>query len=99
MPEPSIGANPGSTLGEAVGALVEKEVNRLMRPIAEENGCVYVTAGRPDPRTGRATKLLLQDDSGTKFQTDAVIATVARLQLNPPDIFDPVNAGCARNFS
>lgn len=45
-----------------------------MRPIAEEHGCVYVTAGRPDPRTGRATKLLLQDDSGTKFQIDAVIA-------------------------
>ena len=74
MPEPSLIANPGSTLGEAVGALVEKEVNRLMRPIAEENGCVYVTAGRPDPRTGRNTKLLLQDDSGTKFQIDSVIA-------------------------
>ena len=74
MPDLPIVANPGSTLGEAVGALVEKEVNRLMRPIAEENGCVYVTAGRPDPRTGRATKLLLQDASGNKFQVDSIIA-------------------------
>lgn len=67
-------ANPGSTLGEAVGALVEKEVNRLMRPIAEEYGCIYVTAGKPDPRTARTTKLLMQDAAGTKFQVDAVIA-------------------------
>lgn len=74
MPERSIVANPGSTLGEAVGALVEKEVNRLIRPIAEDNGCVYVTAGRPDPRSGRLTKLLLQDASGNKFQVDSVIA-------------------------
>ena len=72
-------ANPGSTLGEAVGALVEKEVNRLMRPIAEEYGCVYVTAGKPAPRTARTTKLLMQDKAGNKFQVDAVIAT-RRLQ-------------------
>lgn len=79
MPEQPNVANPGSTLGEAVGALVEKEVNRLIRPIAEDYGCVYVTAGKPDPRTGRATKLLLQDDSGNKFQVDSVIAN-PRLQ-------------------
>ena len=87
MPEPSVVANPGSTLGEAVGALVEKEVNRLMRPIAEENGCVYVTAGRPDPRTGRATKLLLQNDSGNRFGADAVIATP---RMQPLILIKPV---------
>ncbi len=80
MPEPSNVANPGSTLGEAVGALVEKEVSRLIRPIAEDYGCVYVTAGKPDPRSGRATKLLLQDAAGNKFQIDSVIAN---LQLQP----------------
>ncbi len=72
-------ANPGSTLGEAVGALVEREVNRLIRPIAEDNGCVYVSAGRQNPRTGKATKLLLKDSSDNEFQVDSVIAN-ARMQ-------------------
>lgn len=67
-------ANPGSTLGEAIGTLVELEVNRLLRPIAEENGCVYVTAGPANIRTGRPTKLLLKDSSGNEFQIDSVIA-------------------------
>lgn len=72
-------ANPGSTLGEAIGTLVELEVNRLLRPIAEENGCVYVTAGPANIRTGRPTKLLLKDSSGNEFQIDSVIAN-ARMQ-------------------
>ncbi|HXG66633.1 MAG TPA: hypothetical protein VNO70_16150 [Blastocatellia bacterium] len=67
-------ANPGSTLGEALGSLIEREVNRVLRPIAEENGCVYVTAGRPNPRTGLPTKLLLKDAAGNEFNIDSVIA-------------------------
>jgi len=67
-------ANPGSTLGEAIGTLVEVEVNRLLRPIAEENGCVYITAGPPNRRTGKPTKLLLKDTAGNQFQIDSVIA-------------------------
>lgn len=75
MSEPSkVIANPGSTLGEALGAVIENEVNRLARPIAEENGCVYVTAGRPNARTGQLTKLLLRDSAGNEFNIDAVIA-------------------------
>lgn len=67
-------ANPGSTIGEAIGALIEQEVNRLLRPIAEENGCVYVSAGRINPKTGRATKLLLKDAAGNEYNIDSVIA-------------------------
>jgi hypothetical protein len=67
-------ANPGSTLGEAIGALIEQEVNRLLRPIAEENGCVYVSAGRINPQTGKATKLLLKDAAGNEYNIDSVIA-------------------------
>jgi hypothetical protein len=70
----NIVANPGSTLGEAIGALIEREVNRILRPIAEENDCVYVTAGRPNPRTGRPTKLLLKDAAGNDYNIDSVIA-------------------------
>ncbi|HZP81451.1 MAG TPA: hypothetical protein VFB21_07430 [Chthonomonadaceae bacterium] len=72
-------ANPGSTLGEAIGALIERQVNRLLHPIAEENGCVYVSAGRPNPRTGRPTKLLLKDEAGNEYNIDSVIAN-ARMQ-------------------
>lgn len=67
-------ANPGSTLGEAIGALVEQEVKRILRPIAEENGCVYVSAGRINPKTGKATKLLLKDAAGNEYNIDSVIA-------------------------
>ena len=70
----NIVANPGSTLGEAIGTLVELEVNRLLRPIAEEMGYVYVTAGPMNIRTGRPTKLLLKDSAGNEFQIDSVIA-------------------------
>ncbi|MBI5670759.1 MAG: hypothetical protein HZC41_22425 [Chloroflexi bacterium] len=71
---PKVIANPGSTLGEALGALIESEVNRLIRPIAEDHGCVYVTAGRPNARTGQLTKLLLRDTAGNEFNIDAVVA-------------------------
>ena len=72
-------ANPGSTLGEAVGATIEREVNRLLRPLAEENGAVFLSAGRPNLKTGKATKLLLRDTAGNEYHIDAVIAN-ARMQ-------------------
>ncbi len=72
-------ANPGSTLGEAVGATIEREVNRLLRPLAEENGAVFLSAGRINPKTGKATKLLLRDTAGNEYHIDAVIAN-AKLQ-------------------
>ncbi len=72
-------ANPGSTLGEAIGALIEREVNRLLRPMAEENDCVYLSVGKPNPKTGRATKLLLHDTAGNAYNIDSVIAN-AKLQ-------------------
>ncbi len=73
-------ANPGSTLGEAIGALIEREVNRLLLPIAEENECVFVRVGRPNPRTGRPTKLLLKDAAGNEFNIDSVVANA---QMQP----------------
>ena len=69
-------ANPGSTLGEAVGATMEREVNRLLHPLAAENGCVFLSAGKPDPRTGAATTLYLEDEFKTRYKVDSVIANV-----------------------
>ena len=53
---------------------MELEVNRLLRPIAEEMGYIYVTAGPMNIRNGRPTKLLLKDLAGNEFQLDSVIA-------------------------
>ncbi|GBC97915.1 hypothetical protein HRbin17_00410 [bacterium HR17] len=36
-------ANPGSALSEAIGSLLEAEIHRLLRPIAEQYGAIYVT--------------------------------------------------------
>lgn len=72
-------ANPGSTLGEALGALIEREVNRVLDPIATENGCAYIYVGRPNPRTGQPTKLLLKDSAGNEYNIDSVIVN-ARVQ-------------------
>ena len=94
MSDTSQVANPGSTLGEAVGALVEKEVNRLMRPIAEEYGCVYVTAGKPDPLAACTTRLLMQDTAGSQFQIAAVIAS---RRIQPFILIDAVYAGSAKH--
>ncbi len=79
MPEDVV-TNPGSTLGKAIGALIEREVNRLLRPIAEENNCISMTIGLPNPKTGRPTKLLLKDAVNNEYNIDSVIAS-AKTQL------------------
>jgi len=66
-------ANPGSALGEAIGALLEAEIHRILKPLAEENGYIYVTTGPVSQRTGKATKLILTDSDGIGFNIDSVI--------------------------
>lgn len=72
-------ANPGSALGEAIGALLEQELHRILRPLAEERGYIYITAGPTSTRTGRGTKLILTDGDGNAYNIDSVI-TNHRLQ-------------------
>lgn len=66
-------ANPGSALEEAIGALLEKEIHRILKPLAEESGCIYVTAGPVNPKTGKVTKLILTDGDGNEYNVDSVI--------------------------
>lgn len=66
-------ANPGSTLGEAIGAVVEQRVHTLIRPIAEDLEYGYNTVGRPDPRTGKPRQLKVCDDFGNEYLVDAVV--------------------------
>jgi len=66
-------ANPGSALGEAIGALLEEEIHRILKPLAEASNSVYVTTGPNDPRTGKPTKLILEDGDGNEYNIDSVI--------------------------
>jgi hypothetical protein len=66
-------SNPGSALGEAIGALLEKEIHRILEPLAQKRGCIYVATGPSDPRTGKSTKLILADSDGNEYNVDSVI--------------------------
>jgi len=66
-------ANSGSALGEAIGAAVEREVNRILDPIAKDNSCIYITAGPPHPRTAKPTQLLVADAFGNDYRIDSLI--------------------------
>lgn len=66
-------ANPGSALGEAIGALLESEIHRILKPLAEEKGYIYITTGPINRRTGKAAKLILTDGDGNEYNVDSVI--------------------------
>jgi len=66
-------ANPGSALGEAIGALLEGEIHQILKPLAEERGCIYVTTGPANTRTGKGTRLILTDADGNEYNLDSVI--------------------------
>ena len=68
-------ANPGSALGEAVGASMEKALEKLVGRVADEYGYHYLTAGVRKTKAGRiAKKLLMADNFGNEYDIDGVIA-------------------------
>ncbi len=67
-------ANPGSALGEAIGAEIEMSINRFLGDLAESAGYHFVCTGPENPKTGRPKKLLMSDRFGTEYNIDAVIA-------------------------
>ena len=67
--------NPGSALGEAIGAQMESALNRLLDRIANEQGCHFVSKGVRKTKGGKVQKkLLLSDKFGTNYNVDSVIA-------------------------
>jgi hypothetical protein len=66
-------ANPGSALGETIGALLEGEIHRILKPLAENSGCIYIATGPPSPTTGKPTKLILRDEDDNEYNVDSVI--------------------------
>jgi hypothetical protein len=66
-------ANPGSALGEAIGALLEAQIRQILKPLAENSGCIYITTGPASLKTGEPTKLILTDSDGNEYNIDSVI--------------------------
>jgi len=66
--------NPGSALGEAIGAEMERALNAYLEGLAERAGCHFISAGLSKGISGRPKKLLMFDQFGTAYNIDSVIA-------------------------
>jgi len=76
--------NPGSALGEAIGAQMEMALNVFLKSLVEPLGCHFISKGlEKNEKTTRsltssasnlpARKLLLYDKFGTAYNIDSVI--------------------------
>ena len=66
--------NPGSALGEAIGAEMEKALNDFLTDLVESRGYHFLSRSPIKNRNGTAKKLLMYDNFGTAYNIDAVIA-------------------------
>lgn len=79
-------ANPGSAIGEAIGASMEKALKNLLNDVADQYGCHYLTSGvRKTKAEKRAKKLLMSDSFGNEYDIDGVIANES---MQPLIIFE-----------
>lgn len=70
--------NPGSALGEAIGAEQEKALNTFLRQVAEQEGYHFISKGVGTTKQGNSRKVLVMyDQFGTEYKIDAVIANHA----------------------
>jgi len=65
--------NPGSALGEAIGAQLEIALNNYLAEIVSQYSCHLISKGKQNQKTGKATKLLLYDNFGTAYNIDSVV--------------------------
>lgn len=73
--------NPGSALGEAIGANMEIALNEYLVEFVKDYDCHLISTGPVNTKTGRHKKLLLYDNFGTAYNIDAVIANEAMQPL------------------
>lgn len=66
--------NPGSALGEAIGAQMEIALNHYLTRLVSRYDCRLISKGPSNPKTGKPTKLILYDNAGTPYNLDSVIA-------------------------
>lgn len=79
-------ANPGSAIGEAIGASMERALKAKLEELADEYGCHYLTSGVRKTKGGTVTKkLLMSDNYGNEYDIDGVLANE---QMQPLIIFE-----------
>lgn len=66
--------NPGSALGEAIGAEMEKALNDFLTNLVESRGYHFLSKSPVKNKNGTSKKLLMYDKFGTAYNIDAVIA-------------------------
>ena len=66
--------NPGSALGEAIGAEMEKALNVFLTNLTESIGYHFLSKSPLKNKYGMQKKLLMYDNFGTAYNIDAVIA-------------------------
>lgn len=67
-------SHSASALGEAIGKLIEDELERIISPACQNVGYYYDRGGkRPDKRRG--VKLAMINKSGNEYQLDGVVET------------------------
>jgi hypothetical protein len=66
--------NPGSALGEAIGAEMEKALNLYLADLVGGMGYHFISIGLNTKPGGKPKKLLLHDSFGTAYNIDAVVA-------------------------
>lgn len=64
--------NPASALGEAIGHLIEAEVQNIIRSVVKPFG-YYVDTGGKRPGVRKGERLLLVNDTDNEYQIDTVI--------------------------
>jgi hypothetical protein len=75
-------SNPGSALGEAIGAIMEEALKELLAQTADQYGYHYLTSGVRETKSGtRYKKLLMFDNFGNEYDIDGVIANEAMQPL------------------
>lgn len=65
--------NPGSALGEAIGAQMETALNSYLGELVDKYKCRLISKGKVNVKTNKETKLLLYDNFGTAYNMDAVV--------------------------
>jgi hypothetical protein len=66
--------NPGSALGESIGAEMENALNAYLTHLVESRGYHFLSKSPAKNKTGTPKKLLMYDNFGTAYNIDAVIA-------------------------
>ena len=66
--------NPGSALGEAIGAEMESALNVFLTNLVEKRGYHFLSKSPSQNKDGSQKKLLMYDKFGTAYNIDSVIA-------------------------